>query len=71
MKSIQSGLQLTDEQMSKSLNALQNYGNMSSASVWFVIESILKQGKNNSGDHLLALGVGPGISMEQVLLKKY
>ena len=71
MRNVQSGLKLSDEQMSKSWNGLQNYGNMSSASVWFVIENILKKEKNISGDHLLALGVGPGISMEEVLLKKY
>ena len=71
MKNIQCRLQLSDEQMIKSWSVLQNYGNMSSASVLFVIEDVLKQENNILGDNLLALGFGPGITMEEILLVKY
>ena len=57
--------------MIKSWSVLQNYGNMSSASVLFVIEDVLKQENNILGDNLLALGFGPGITMEEILLVKY
>ena len=69
LRGVQSGLELSDEKMMDSWNVLKNYGNMGSASVWFVLEEIFKR-KETSAEHIVALTFGPGISMEQVLLKK-
>ena len=69
LRGVQGGLELSDEKMMDSWNVLKNYGNMSSTSVLFVLEEIFKR-KETSAEHILALTFGPGISMEQVLLKK-
>ena len=70
LRGVQGGLELPNEKMSASWNVLKNYGNMSSASVWFALEEIFQEKKNSAAEHILALTFGPGISMEQILLKK-
>ena len=69
LRGVQGGLELSDEKMIESWNVLKNYGNMSSATVWFALEEIFRR-KEDSAEHILAMTFGPGISMEQVLLKK-
>lgn len=54
---------LNIEQMAPSLEVLRDYGNMSSASVLFVLQKILKQPTESQRSLLLA-AFGPGLSME-------
>ncbi len=48
---------------------LRNFGNMSSATVFFIMERILRETRDGSGDYGLASALGPGFSSELVLLR--
>jgi predicted naringenin-chalcone synthase len=48
---------------------LENKGNMGSASIMFVLEQFRKQARIPGRDWTVALGFGPGISIEGVLLR--
>ena len=65
---IQEQLQLTDEQVSYSLGVLRDYGNMSSATVLFVLERIM-MGSSSPGDFGVMMAFGPGLTMEASLVQ--
>lgn len=69
LDSLQAGLQLDDEEMQPSRNVLKNYGNMSSASILFVLKEILNSKKINKDEYLCCVAFGPGLTMEVALLK--
>ncbi|KAA9325029.1 type III polyketide synthase [Adhaeribacter soli] len=49
---------------------LRDYGNMSSATVLFVIKEVMKSlGPENDGERVLSFAFGPGLTMESMLLK--
>jgi predicted naringenin-chalcone synthase len=66
---IQRQLRLTDEQVHYSLEVLQNYGNMSSATVLFVLKHILETGLPQPGDYGVMMAFGPGLTMESLLIQ--
>ncbi|MEP7291112.1 MAG: type III polyketide synthase [Chloroflexota bacterium] len=66
---IQEQLQLTDDQVRHSLCTLCNYGNMSSATVLFVLESIMRTGSPERGDFGVMMAFGPGLTMEAMLVQ--
>jgi len=47
---------------------LNEYGNMSSATIFFVLEDIQQVLKK--GQQTLAMGFGPGLTVESALLQK-
>ncbi|MEW4218771.1 type III polyketide synthase [Rossellomorea marisflavi] len=53
--------------MAPSLAVLQEYGNMSSATILYVMKEMLHAGKE--GEHGLAMALGPGFSSELLLLR--
>lgn len=55
------GLDLPDHALDDSRAVLQSYGNMSSATLMFVLERILKQDRPGNG---VALAFGPGLAAE-------
>lgn len=59
---VERGLDLPPEKVAASRAVLQDYGNMSSATVLFVLERLM-QGRPASG---IALAFGPGLAMEGV-----
>jgi len=63
------GLGISLEQLSNSVNILQNFGNMSSVTILFILKLFLEQTKNRSGDYGLMGALGPGFSSELVLVK--
>ena len=67
LDAIKEGMNFNEEQMKASRNVLKRNGNMSSASILFVIEEILKSEKINRGDKLCAVAFGPGLTMEVAL----
>ena len=69
LDSLQKGLQLSDEQLIPSREVLRNYGNMSSASILFVLKKIINNRKLNKGEYCCAIAFGPGLTMEVVLFK--
>lgn len=66
---IQDKLELSDEQVCHSLEILRNYGNMSSATVLFVLDHIVKFGAPQPGDYGVMMAFGPGLTMESVLVQ--
>jgi predicted naringenin-chalcone synthase len=69
LDALQNGLDLSDEKMLPSRNVLKHFGNMSSASILFVLKEILNSGKINKDDYCCAVAFGPGLTMEIAIFK--
>jgi len=57
-------------QLASSRNVLANYGNMSSATILFVLADLLEQNSSGNSDSVLAMAFGPGLTIESGLLTK-
>jgi len=66
---LQRELHLTDEQVRHSKHVLKNFGNMSSPTVLFVLEEVLRTGRPKPGDRGVMLAMGPGLAIEGALLQ--
>ena len=66
---IQDQLALDDEHVRFSLEVLRNYGNMSSATVLFVLDRMMREGQPERGDYAVMMAFGPGLTMEAMLLR--
>ncbi len=64
---VQSALGLTDDQLGPSRAVLRRYGNMSSATVLFVLRDLLADA-TRTPTRVGALAFGPGVSVESALL---
>lgn len=62
-------MNLNDDSISLSKKVLKEHGNMSSASVLYVLEEFLIQNSYQSGDYGLISALGPGFSAELILFK--
>ena len=62
-------LGLSTEQIAVSQTILRDYGNLSSASVLFILDRFLTTERTRSGDLGLLLAFGPGFSAEALLLR--
>ncbi|MFD5277802.1 type III polyketide synthase [Pseudarthrobacter sp. NPDC058362] len=73
---VQSRLELTDTQLVPARETLRNYGNMSSATVLFVLKHILAQppvtdsGQKDAGERICSMAFGPGLTVETGLFTK-
>jgi alkylresorcinol/alkylpyrone synthase len=56
-------------QVAPSWDVLRSYGNLSSASVLFVLNEWVSRGELKSGDRGLLAAFGPGFSAEMLLLQ--
>jgi len=61
-------LELRDEQIAHSRNVLRRFGNMSSATICFVLEAMLAAESPVPGDWGVMIGLGPGFAAEGALL---
>ncbi len=61
-------LGLTEEDVAASRAVLRRYGNMSSATVFFVFEELLKRAQPVPGDWGVMIALGPGFAAEGALL---
>jgi alkylresorcinol/alkylpyrone synthase len=52
-----------------SRDLLRRAGNLSSASVLFILDDILRRGDPRPGDHGVVAAVGPGFALEAALLR--
>lgn len=64
----QLALGLADEQLDYSRAVLRRFGNMSSATVLFVLDEVLRRGAPRPGDRGLMIALGPGFAAEGALL---
>lgn len=62
-------LGLREEQLSVSRHVLRNFGNMSSPTVLFVLNEVLRSGSPQPGDYGVLLALGPGFAAEAALLR--
>jgi len=69
LDALQGGLQLNDADMEPSRTVLRNYGNMSSASILFVMKELLATRTIHKGEDVCAIAFGPGLTMEVAFLK--
>lgn len=60
---------LRPEQCHWSRDVLMNVGNLSSASILFVLEKFIDSSVYRSGDFALVMGIGPGLTVELILLQ--
>jgi predicted naringenin-chalcone synthase len=66
---VQDRLELTSEQMAPSRAVLRDYGNMSSATILFVLDALQQVNRPHPGDYGMLLGFGPGLTSEAILLR--
>lgn len=67
---VQHTLGLTDEQLEPSREVLREYGNMSSATVLFVLQRILHKSSADLAERVCAMAFGPGLTVETALLTR-
>lgn len=69
LRAYETALGLTDHELSLSWDILSDYGNISSATVLFVLERYMKQNKQSNGGYGLIAALGPGFCSESMLIK--
>lgn len=67
---VQAKLVLSDEQLIPSRETLRNFGNMSSATVLFVLKHILDAPMTSERESICAMAFGPGLTVESGLFTK-
>lgn len=67
---VQSRLGLTDQQLVPARETLRNYGNMSSATVLFVLKYIVEQEPEPGDERICSMAFGPGLTVETALFTK-
>jgi predicted naringenin-chalcone synthase len=65
---VEAALALSPEQLMPARTVLRDYGNMSSATVLFVLRSILDSSDALDGDRVAAMAFGPGLTVESGLM---
>ncbi len=66
---IEEVMALNAEQLQPSRDILRKYGNMSSATLLFVLERVIQQSRPTPGDYGLLIGFGPGVTIELGLVQ--
>jgi len=66
---LQKHLRLTDEQLRFSRAVMRNFGNMSSPTVMFVLDQVMRTGDPQPGDWGVMVALGPGMAAEAALLR--
>jgi predicted naringenin-chalcone synthase len=66
---VQKHFGMTDTHLRFSRTVLRNYGNMSSPTVMFVLEEVVRSGDPRSGDWGVMIALGPGMAAEVALLR--
>ena len=69
LEAFESPLELPEGALDRSWMSLRETGNLSSASVLFVLDSLLASGEARPGDFGLLMAMGPGFCSELVLLR--
>lgn len=69
LDSLEKGLNISAEQMYPSRKILRDFGNMSSASVLFVLKEILNSHSIKKDELCCAVAFGPGLTMEVALFR--
>ena len=65
---VESRLKLSEAQLVPARETLRDFGNMSSATVMFVLRNILASDAAGDGDRVVAMAFGPGLTVESALM---
>lgn len=68
IEAIQESMGLSSEEVDSSVSVLRDYGNMSSATILFVLQRELE--RRDIGSTIAAMAFGPGLTMEGALLRR-
>lgn len=68
LDTIKRELQLNEEDLKYSYKILDEYGNMSSPTILFVLNELM-EAKQNKNDSVFSIGFGPGLSIETALFR--
>ena len=69
IENAQALLGLSDADVAYSREVLRRYGNLSSATVLFVLDAVLRSGRPRPGDVGLMMALGPGFAAEGAILR--
>lgn len=69
LKTVAHEFGLRDEQLQLSWDALAKIGNISSGTVIYILNQLMKTAQPSNGEYGLMLGMGPGFTLEAVLLQ--
>ena len=71
LKAVQQALEIHDVKLEHSWECLKQYGNMSSCTVLFIFDRLMKYKETNTSDKMMMLAFGPGVWVDSLLLQKY
>jgi alkylresorcinol/alkylpyrone synthase len=69
LETLEGALALPEGALARSWSSLQSVGNLSSASIMFILDELLEDHVAAPGEYGMIIGMGPGFSVELVLLK--
>jgi alkylresorcinol/alkylpyrone synthase len=69
LRAVERSLALAEGALKRSWNSLREVGNLSSASIMFTAADLIDSGEPRPGDRGMIIGMGPGFSIELVLLE--
>jgi alkylresorcinol/alkylpyrone synthase len=69
MDNVQEALRLTEADLRSSRSVLRRFGNMSSPTVMFVLDDVIRTGDPRPGDWGVMIALGPGMAAEVALLQ--
>jgi len=67
---VQHVLALPENSLDASRSVLSRYGNMSSATILFVLKELLENSREHSASRTIAMAFGPGLTLESALLQR-
>lgn len=67
---VEAKLELSSEQLVPARETLRDYGNMSSATVMFVLKHILEGGAGDVPERICGMAFGPGLTVETALMTR-
>lgn len=67
---VEKNLDIRPEQLASSRTTLSEYGNMSSATIFFVLKHLWNQPMQSDSEYILAMAFGPGLTIESGLFRK-
>lgn len=70
LEAVEQGLNICNCKNNYAYEVLQDYGNMSSATILFVLQKILMSKHENSPQNILSFAFGPGLTVESMVLQK-
>lgn len=64
LEAVENSLSVPKQQLSHSYRVLREYGNMSSATILFVLKDMLQQVQHQKGRNIFGMAFGPGLTLE-------